>query len=173
VYCSYCTCKIWKISSSVLGQRDNPSPELRVDRPFPYPMIRCWVRTKPPPPPQYSIGNLSPLALNPQYPETLSHGLVIGSTAQLALLDQPPPPDHLENHLIWVVSTKVIPMVCCRISLDRFVGTCKFPTTLVTLSLQLWNSTGTALGVTHEATWGAGELYHPPKGHEWACWKEI
>jgi hypothetical protein len=44
----------------------------------------------------------------------------------------------------------------------------KFLTTLVTLSLQLWNSTGSgiALEIAHEATWGAEELYHPPKGHE-------
>ncbi len=51
-------------------------------------------------------------------------------------------------------------------SIDLLVGTCKFLTTLVTLSLQLWNLTGAALEVTNEATWGAGELYHPPKGHE-------
>jgi hypothetical protein len=50
--------------------------------------------------------------------------------------------------------------------LERLVGTRKFLTTLVTLLLQLWNSTGTALEVTHEATWGAAELYHPPKGHK-------
>jgi hypothetical protein len=43
----------------------------------------------------------------------------------------------------------------------------------MTLSLQLWNSTGTCLEFSHEATWCAGELYHPPKGHKWACWKEI
>jgi hypothetical protein len=54
--------------------------ECCVDCPFPYHVIRCWVRTKP-----CNIGNGSPiythfLALNPQYPETLSLGLVIGST---------------------------------------------------------------------------------------------
>ncbi len=54
-------------------------------------------------------------------------------------------------------------------SLERFLGTYNFPTTLTTLLLQLWNSTGTALEVTHEATWGAGELYHPPKVQELAC----
>ncbi len=55
-----------------------------------------------------------------------------------ALPDQPPPPDHLENHLIWVDSIKVIPLAWCRMSLERVVGTCKIPTTLVMLSLQLW-----------------------------------
>jgi hypothetical protein len=43
-----------------------------------------------------------------------------------ALPDQPPPPDHLENHLIWVDSLKVIPLACCRMSLERLVGT-RFP----------------------------------------------
>ncbi len=51
-------------------------------------------------------------------------------------------PDHLENHLIWVDSNKVIPLACCRMSFDRLLGTRKFPTTLVTLSLQLWNWIG-------------------------------
>jgi hypothetical protein len=55
-----------------------------------------------------------------------------------ALPDQPPLPDHLKNHLIWVVSIKVILLAGCRMSLELLVGTCKFPTTLVTLSLQLW-----------------------------------
>jgi hypothetical protein len=50
-----------------------------------------------------------------------------------ALPDQPPPPDHLENHLIWVDSIKVISLACCRMSLECLVGT------LMTLSLQLWN----------------------------------
>ncbi len=40
-----------------------------------------------------------------------------------ALLDQPPPPDHLENHLIWVDSIKVIPLACCRMSFEHLVGT--------------------------------------------------
>jgi hypothetical protein len=52
------------------------------------------------------------------------------------LPDQPPPPDRLETHLIWVDSIKVIPLACCRMSLECLVGTRKFPTTLVTLSLQ-------------------------------------
>jgi hypothetical protein len=56
-----------------------------------------------------------------------------------ALLDQPPPPDHLENHLTWVDSIKVIPLACWRMSLEHLVGTCEFLATLVTLSLQLWN----------------------------------
>jgi hypothetical protein len=56
-----------------------------------------------------------------------------------ALLDQPPPPDHLENHLIWVDSIKVIDLACYRMYFERLVGTRKIPTTLVTLSLQLWN----------------------------------
>jgi hypothetical protein len=56
-----------------------------------------------------------------------------------ALPDQPPPPDHLKNQLIWVDSIKVIPLACCRMSLERLVETRKFPTTLVTLSFQLWN----------------------------------
>jgi hypothetical protein len=68
-----------------------------------------------------------------------------------ALPDQPPPPDHLENHLVWVDSTKMIPLACCRMSLECLVGTRKFLTTLVTLSLQLWNLTGTAL---EGYTWG-------------------
>ncbi len=56
-----------------------------------------------------------------------------------ALLDQPPLPDYLENHLIWVDSIKVIPLACCRMSLERLVGTYEFLATVVTLSLQLWN----------------------------------
>jgi hypothetical protein len=51
----------------------------------------------------------------------------------LALPDQPPPPDHLENHLIRVDSIKMIPLACPRMSLERLVGTHKFPSTLVTL----------------------------------------
>jgi hypothetical protein len=39
----------------------------------------------------------------------------------------------------------VIPLGCCRMSLERLVGTCKFPTTLVTLSLQLLIYTGVVL----------------------------
>ncbi len=53
------------------------------------------------------------------------------------LQDQPPLPDHLENHLIWVDSIKVIPLASCRMSLERLVGTGKFPTTLLTLLFQL------------------------------------
>ncbi len=56
-----------------------------------------------------------------------------------AILEQPPPPDHLENHLIWADSIRVIPLACCRMSLELLSGPCKFPNTLVTLSLQLWN----------------------------------
>ncbi len=51
-------------------------------------------------------------------------------------------------------------------SLERLVVTRNFPAILVTLSLQLWNSTGTALEVRHEATLGASELYRPLKGHK-------
>ncbi len=53
-----------------------------------------------------------------------------------ALPDQPPPPDHRENHLIWVDSIPVIPLACSRMSLECSVGTRKFPTILMTLSLQ-------------------------------------
>ncbi len=56
-----------------------------------------------------------------------------------ALPDQPPPPDHLENHLICADSIQVIPLAWCRMSLELLVGTRKFLTTLLTLSLQLWN----------------------------------
>ncbi len=37
-------------------------------------------------------------------------------------------------------------------SLEHLVGTHNLPATLVTLSLQLWNSTGTELGRLYEAT---------------------
>jgi hypothetical protein len=40
---------------------------------------------------------------------------------------------------------KVIPLACCRMFLERLVGASKFLTTLVTLSLQLWDQTGFAL----------------------------
>ncbi len=56
-----------------------------------------------------------------------------------ALPDQPPPPDHRENHLIWVDSILVIPLAWNRMSLELPAGTRKFPTTLVTLWLQLWS----------------------------------
>jgi hypothetical protein len=51
-------------------------------------------------------------------------------------------------------------------SLERIVGTRNLPATLVTLSVQLWNLTGTALEVRHEATKGAGGSMVFPKGHE-------
>ncbi len=50
--------------------------------------------------------------------------------------NQPPPPDHCENHLIWVDSIPVIPLAWSRMSLECPVGTRKFPTTLVIPSLQ-------------------------------------
>ncbi len=53
-----------------------------------------------------------------------------------ALPDQPPPPDHRKNHLIWVDSIPVIPLAWSRMSLERLVGSCKFPTILMILSLQ-------------------------------------
>ncbi len=56
-----------------------------------------------------------------------------------ALPDQPPPPNHLKNHLIWVDSIMVIPLACCRMSFECLAGTRRFPTTFVTLPLQLWN----------------------------------
>ncbi len=33
--------------------------------------------------------------------------------------DQPPPPDHLQNVLIWVDLIKVIPLTLCKMSLER------------------------------------------------------
>jgi hypothetical protein len=56
-----------------------------------------------------------------------------------AVPDQPPRPDHRENHLIWVDSIPVILLAWSRMSCERPVETCKFPTSLVTLSLQLWS----------------------------------
>ncbi len=53
-----------------------------------------------------------------------------------ALSDQPPLPDHRENHLIWVDSIPVIPLAWSRMSLECPVGIRKFPTTLVIPSLQ-------------------------------------
>ncbi len=53
-----------------------------------------------------------------------------------ALLDQPPPPDHRKNHLIWVDSITVIPLAWSRMSLECLVGPRKFPTILMILSLQ-------------------------------------
>jgi hypothetical protein len=52
-----------------------------------------------------------------------------------ALPDQPPPPDHRKNHLIWVDSIPVIPLAWGRMSLERLVGSRKLPTTLVSLSM--------------------------------------
>jgi hypothetical protein len=43
-----------------------------------------------------------------------------------ALPDQPPPPDHCENHLIWVDSIQVIPLACCRMSLESLEEHVKF-----------------------------------------------
>ncbi len=56
-----------------------------------------------------------------------------------SLPDQPPPPDHRENHLIWVDSIPMVPLARCEMSLECPVGTRKFPMALVMLSLQLWN----------------------------------
>ncbi len=68
----------------------------------------------------------------------------------------------------------MIPLAWCRMSLERIIGTRNFPTTIVTLSLQLWNLTGTAPEVRHEATYRVpGSSMNLPKGHEWACWKEM
>ncbi len=53
-----------------------------------------------------------------------------------ALPDQPPPPDHRENHLIWVDSILVIPLAWSRMSLECPVGTRKFLTTLMIPSWQ-------------------------------------
>ncbi len=61
------------------------------------------------------------------------------SSLIFALPDQPPPPDHRENYLIWVASIPVIPLAWSRMSLERLEGTRKFLTTLVTLSLHLWS----------------------------------
>ncbi len=66
---------------------------------------------------------------------TVPWPLFLRLTASAGLCSTRPasPPDPLENHLIWVDSIKV----CCRMSLECLVGTRKFPTTLVTLSLHL------------------------------------
>ncbi len=57
-----------------------------------------------------------------------------------ALPDQPPPLDHLKNHLIWVDSIKMIPLACCRMSLEGLLGTLKFPTILLKLSSLLFSA---------------------------------
>ncbi len=44
-------------------------------------------------------------------------------------------------------------------SLERIVGTSNLPATLVTLSLQLWKSTGTALGKLVRGNKAAGGFY--------------
>ncbi len=41
--------KNWEIPSSALGQPMMTLCECRIDRPFPDHVIRCWVRTRPPP----------------------------------------------------------------------------------------------------------------------------
>jgi hypothetical protein len=51
-------------------------------------------------------------------------------------------------------------------SLERIVGTPNLLATLLTLQLQLCNSTVTALEVRHEATLGAGRFYGFSKDHE-------
>ncbi len=56
-------------------------------------------------------------------------------------------------------------------SLERILETHNLLATLMKLSWQLWNSTGTALAIRHEATKGAGGFYGFLKGHVWACWK--
>jgi hypothetical protein len=58
----------------------------------------------------------------------------------------------------------MIPLACCRMSLERLVGTCNFLTILMTLSLQLWKLTGSALEVRHEATKGVGVFHESSKG---------
>ncbi len=56
--------------------------ECHVDCPFHNHVTKCWVRTEPPPTVKAMGRPFKPsfLALNPMYPETLSHGLVIGLT---------------------------------------------------------------------------------------------
>jgi hypothetical protein len=54
-----------------------------------------------------------------------------------ALPDQPPLPDHLENHLNWVDSITMISLAFCRMSFERLVRTRKFRK-YSRYSLQLW-----------------------------------
>ncbi len=78
-----------------------------------------------------------------------------------------PPPDHLENNLIWVDSTRMIPLSYCRMSYERLLGSHNFPIIAI-MEFDWYCSWGYTWG--HMGCWGT---YHPPKGHEWACWKEI
>jgi hypothetical protein len=78
---------------------------------LPWPLTPCWL---PRPLTHLSGSHDSPVPLSFE---------TLGLRWASALPDQPPPPDHLKNHLIWVDSIKVIPLACCRISFERLVGT--------------------------------------------------
>ncbi len=87
-------------------------------------------------PPTSCLGCCPP-GWQPDSPLALSLRLL--ASAELCSTGPASPPDHRENHLIWVDSIPVIPLAWSRMSLERLVGTRKIPTTLVTLSLQLWS----------------------------------
>ncbi len=84
-------------------------------------------------------------------------------------------PRLIVSRTIWSEWTRPrwSPLAWCRMSIEHIVGTCNLLATLVTLPLQLWNLTGTALGVRHGVTKGAVGSQDFSKGHEWACLRNI
>ncbi len=74
-----------------------------------------------------------------------------------ALPYQPSPPDHFENHLIWLDSIKVIPLAWCRMSLEHLVGAHKIPTTVMILLYQTVCSRYCNVILKGSATWAVGE----------------
>ncbi len=82
IWCTAVACKIWKFLA-VWWVGLMTHGKCRVDCLCPYTSLGVGWESSPPQPPQYRqwIAYLTHfLALNPQYPETLSHGLVFGTT---------------------------------------------------------------------------------------------
>jgi hypothetical protein len=59
-------------------------------------------------------------------------------------------------------------MACCRMSLERILGTCNIPAALIIPSLWFWNTTGTVVGKKPQNCW---KVLWVPKGPKWTCWK--
>jgi hypothetical protein len=57
------------------------------------------------------------------------------------------------------------PLAWSRMSLERIIGTCNLPATLLTLSLQLWNATGSAgvIGMKQQSCWGVLWFFKRPQ----------
>jgi hypothetical protein len=101
----------------------------------------------------YFLSKEYPLFIQPTGTPSCYLDLRILASAELQLC-QTCLPGLIPSITIWSEWTRPrrSPLAWCRMSLECIVGTHNFLATLVTLSLQLWNLTSTALEVRHEAT---------------------